>query len=361
MEDRQSVFYPKKLLPPNIQLKSVDSHLYKIGLSLFPNVFIKRRKFHNPLLIFIIQSYLLIQSLISLFSSENNPDFYIIIGEFAYYIDARVHIDIAASLITFLSIVSQILHYMNYRNGIKPSYLKPFEMMSGLVSPQSIDLTNKDDVYKIIKMAKILFYVWKFVSILLLFTGFTISFWSFFQKTSTKLFLIFGIVYSIMWGISCYNIYSIIISQIVYFYIICYYLKCKIFRINEKIRNFIKISKFEFSSNTDLVRTIYSLNSIYEEIDNYNSNYWSKFLFWIWISLASIINTLAYQSIFGKMDFGKRFMVIYVCIIFVWILLLVIKTASSVYFEANKSYKLLNSFTASLSGTKLSNLRSLKV
>jgi len=361
MEDQNSVFGPKKLLPPNIQLNSVESHLYKIGLSLFPNESIKRSKLHNPLYIFIIQSQLLIRCLISLFSSGNNPNLYIIIGDLGYFMNARVHIDIATSLTTFLSIISQILHYNNYRNGIKPSYLKPFEMMSGLVSPQSIGLTNREDVYKMIKMSKILFKTLKSLSIFAFFLGFMIAFWAFIQKTSTKQFLIFGIPYSIIWGNSCYNTYCIIVSQIIYFYVICYYLKCKIFRINQKIRNLIKISKFKFSLNTDLVQTIRSLNSIYEEINNYNSNYWSKFLFWIWISLTFIINTMAYQSIFGKLDFLMRFSIAYVCILYIWILLLIIKTASSVHIEANKSYKLFNSFIASLSGKKLSNSTHLKV
>ena len=47
-------FDPKKILPPNAIIKSIDSHLYRIGLSLFPVENRQRSVFYNPKLIFII-------------------------------------------------------------------------------------------------------------------------------------------------------------------------------------------------------------------------------------------------------------------------------------------------------------------
>ncbi len=41
--------------------------------------------------------------------------------------------------------------------GIKPTYFKVFEMMSGLVSPKSIGLTDNEEIYKMLKLYKILF------------------------------------------------------------------------------------------------------------------------------------------------------------------------------------------------------------
>ena len=361
MSRKKTNFDPKKVLPPDIAINSFDTHLYRIGLSLFQNGFCKRTNLHNPKIIFIMQLQLWMRCMISLFSSGENRDLYVYIGEFGYFFNARVNIDIAAGLITSLALISQILHYYDYKNNIAPEYLKPFQMISGLISPKSVGLTHEEDVYKLVKFSKISLKVWKFVSDLILFAGFIISFVPFIQNFSTKQFIFFGIIHSIAWGISCYYIYSIIISQMAYFYIICYYLKCKIYRINELL--ILKTSRrFNLSPRTNLINIIYSLHSIYIEVNEINSNYWSKFLFWIWISLAFIINTLAFESIYGKMDLIVRFILIYVCIIFICILFMVIKTASSVHFEANKSYKLLNSCYLSFSSRrKNNNFKLLKV
>jgi hypothetical protein len=53
---------------------------------------------------------------------------------------------------------------------------------------------------------------------------------------------------------------------------------------------------------------------------------------------------ILYSGIFGKMDLYIRFIFFYVVIQMGSILLFIINISSSVYFEANKSYKLFNSF-----------------
>src|SRR5579862_4552554 len=134
---KREVFDPKKLLPQNLILKSVDSHSYRIGLSLFQtNESVRRKGLYNPKLVFIIQLQLFIRQIISLCASEEDPQIFVYIGDFGYFYNTRVHLAAAAAFITFLGLISQILHYLNYKNGIKPSYLKPLQMISGLVSPQ---------------------------------------------------------------------------------------------------------------------------------------------------------------------------------------------------------------------------------
>ncbi len=39
-----------------------------------------------------------------------------------------------------LALFSQLLHYWKYYKNESPSYLEPFEMISGLVSPKVLDL-----------------------------------------------------------------------------------------------------------------------------------------------------------------------------------------------------------------------------
>ncbi|CAG2102872.1 unnamed protein product [Medioppia subpectinata] len=41
-----------------------------------------------------------------------------------------------------------------YRNGIKPTFLGVFQMMSGLVSPKSVGLTNQSEVNRLLRRSK---------------------------------------------------------------------------------------------------------------------------------------------------------------------------------------------------------------
>ena len=68
----------------------------------------------------------------------------------------------------------------------------------------------------------------------------SVTFWIFFPNFSVQQMMVFGMPDSILNGIFTYYINSIIISQIVYFYIICYYLKLKTKRINNRIENILK-------------------------------------------------------------------------------------------------------------------------
>jgi hypothetical protein len=90
---KREVFDPKKLLPQNIILKSVYSHSYRIGLSLFQtNESVRRKDLHNPKLMFIIQLQLFIRQIISLCASEKDSQLFVYIGDFGYFYNTRVHI-----------------------------------------------------------------------------------------------------------------------------------------------------------------------------------------------------------------------------------------------------------------------------
>ncbi len=90
---KREVFDPKKLLPQNIILKSVDSHSYRIGLSLFQtNESVRRKDLHNPKLMFIIQLQLFIRQIISLCASEKDSQLFVYIGDLGYFYNNRVHI-----------------------------------------------------------------------------------------------------------------------------------------------------------------------------------------------------------------------------------------------------------------------------
>ena len=140
------------------------------------------------------------------------------------------------------------------------------------------------------------------------------------------------------------NTYNILIYQCVYFYLICYYLKIKLKTINESIR---KLIKNKCSLNNNLLYNIMrSTNSIYSEIDDCNNNYWSLYLFCFWISITAIINIALFIGIFSRI-FLMRILFSFSAMAFTSGLVIIIRSASFVSLESNKSYKLMYSLVFS--------------
>jgi len=278
------------------------------------------------------------RSVISILLTDEDSNLLELIGDFPHFINLRIHLNLTIALTTFLAFVSQIIHYYNFKNNIKPSSLKPFEMISGLISPKSIGLTNEEEVYKIMKVSKISFFICELYSSLAMpLLGFLICSGLYAQNVSLLKFIILGIPNSFLLSIFSIYFYRFTLWQFIYFYIICYYLKSKLKVINERLRQKNRL--------LNLYKIIKQLNSIYSEIDEYNNNYWSKFLFWVWMLFGLMINTLLFTAIFGVMPLFIRLLFTFAAIFFVFILTFIISTASSVNLEASRSYELLNSHT----------------
>ena len=157
--------------------------------------------------------------------------------------------------------------------------------------------------------------------------------------------IIFGIPNSLLFSLCCYYMYSINVWQVIYFYIICSYIKIKIKELNENI--LIMIKKKRFSNRNIMMKMIRSLNSLYSEINEYNTKFWSKYLLSIWLIMGSLINIILYLLLFSEINILFKIIFIFGLIIFITTFLFIINTSSSVNYEANKSYKLFNSLMAS--------------
>src|SRR5687768_2097082 len=74
-----------KVLPPNLIIDYADTHLYRIGASLFKPEVAKRRT-NNPFWIAIVGRIYLIKCIISVsLSDDNEHNKYLWIGEFFYF------------------------------------------------------------------------------------------------------------------------------------------------------------------------------------------------------------------------------------------------------------------------------------
>ena len=167
--------------------------------------------------------------------------------------------------------------------------------------------------------------------------------------------IVFGIPWSIISSFGNYFMYNINFMQIIYFHIICFYLKLKLQNINNEIqlRNKRKINI------TELFRIIKKLNLIYSEINNYNLNFWNHFLFWFYSLYITIIGFFIFSILFAKMNFVLRLIFIIATQMNISIMVFVILSASNIVKESNRSYNLLNSY--SIRFGKIANSRKLKV
>jgi len=214
--------------------------------------------------------------------------------------------------------------------------------MSGLVSPKSIGLTNKEEIYKLVKITKRLFIICKYnLEVIIPIITFFISFIPFFMNLTVIETLVYGIPHSILFSMCSYYGYSINIWQIVYLYLTSRYIKIKLNELNAKLSH--RIRKRLSTNSRYINNALFLLNSIYSEINEYNVSFWSKYLLSIWLIIGSVITNCLYFSSFIQMNKLVKCLIEYFVIIIIISFLFIINTVSSVNYEANKSYKLLNS------------------
>ena len=219
---------------------------------------------------------------------------------------------------------SQLIYYYNYKNEIKPTFLKVFQMMSGLVSPKSIGLTNEKEIYKLIKLSKNLFLICEFVvKFAVSLFALTVTFLPYIINYSAMDTIIFGIPNSFIFTL-CYYIYNINLWQVLYFYIICKFIKTKIKEFNQNILSLIK--KRRFLNRNVMIEMIRSLDSLYLEINEYNTKFWSKYLLSIWLIMGSFINVLLFVLLLSQINILYRFMTIFGLFLFVSTFLMIINS-----------------------------------
>ena len=148
-----SQIHPNKCLPPELTIESVDDILYRIGLC-FTSVRVrpKRHFINHPSIVFIVTSIVMIANIITALVSEEKKQIIIALGNVGHFIGIRQLYSILLSLASMITLLSQLCYYYNYRNGIKPSFLRVFQMMSGRVPPIRLGLTNEIEIKRLLRI-----------------------------------------------------------------------------------------------------------------------------------------------------------------------------------------------------------------
>jgi hypothetical protein len=337
-----------KPLPSIIALKSAENHLYRIGLSLFSFGSAMRNRFHNPFFILFVDCVEVIRSITAIHLKEDKYRL-LLMGDFAYFINCQNFLNLVVILWGLLALFSQSLHYWKYYNNESPSYLKPFEMICGLVSPKSIGLTNREHIIQLLNKSKIMFKVSNFLAFGTGFACFWLSGIPLIINSTPSLYWI-EILWTSLHTIQGYHTTNINLSQMTYFYIICLYLKLKLRNANNSItKSFGRKYKM---TNNKMKNILKSLDSIIAEINIYSNEFWSEYLIIVLMLVTINFDLLLFESLFGKMSLLFKIILFYGSILMFLLLIILINTASSVSFEAKKSYILLNKLFITISNKK---------
>ena len=330
----------EKVLPPNLVIQSAEDLLYDIGLCLTS---VKRKPkerelLSTPIVIWIIQWVYLFVRLASILTDHDNKQLTLLLGDVGEYIGLTIHWDIILIFGIIITILSQLNFYFNYKQGNEPTFLRVFQMMSGSVTPVSIGLYRVSDIRKLTRL-RILFKLIKinseYVSRV---SGFLFVLIVYIMNEPWSISLTYGLLSATMLAIWIHSTSRIEMYQFVYFFILCSYLKIKLKNLNNTL-NQIKTNK-RFSNITKI---LCSYDFIYREIYEYNTTYWSKFFFIVWLLIGALIAQLLFICIFIEINMLLRLLLCYsVCFIFI-LFNFIFLIACSLNTEANKSYRLFNS------------------
>ena len=341
-----------QLLPSNLLVINADKHLYRNGLSFTAISDEKRRNvLFKPIIIFTVLMVFEIKTIILIQIRDNNNSYlHIILGDFGLFLGNSMVINSASLFFFAVTIFTQLIYFYCHKTNTKITFVKMFQMLSGSITPKSIGLTNEKAVLTLIRRSRIIFRVIQFIIPLALAFAMVNYFTPLAMNFSITEVILFAIPNTILMSMAVYHGFSFLVYQMVYLYLICYYLKSKIRAIDRQVIQSIQLSRYQ-----NLRQIIQNYYQIYSEINEYNTTFWSKYLFVFWLLFGAII-VLALIAIFNDLaiviTLGLCLLTIYMAIIFC----MVIFNTSSVNSVANNSYKVLIKLYIHYSGVERRNV-----
>ena len=301
----------------------------------------KRWPINNPVFIAIITSIFLSERVVSILVPVSERQILLLIGETGRYFNLKVQWNLFFILNSMIGLSSQTLYYYNHRKGIKPTFLRVFQVMSGSVAPSSVGLNDRRDIRQLLKFKP----VFKIMIVHYRVVGYTMAIvlviMSFIVNEDLSTALIYGVPNALLMAIWVSPIIGFVFSQFLYFYLICKYLKMKINNLNK-----IVIESKKSNNYLGILSTFRKFDSIYAEIDEYNTTYWSKFLLIIWLFIGLLSTILLYMAIFRDLVIPIKIMFCYGFLLAYGIILFIFITAAALNSSVHRPYKLFNSIVA---------------
>ena len=219
-----SIMDINQCIPQSLIATNADDILYRIGLcptSL--NDRPKRRPIDHPMRAFVVMSITLIERMISL-SLNNEDNIPGVWGFTGYFGSIRRHFDLFILFCMTLSLSSQLIYYWNHINGVRPTFLRLFQMITGSVAPKDIGLTDKHFIRQLCKRTdKWCQIVWFNNNYVLSVCLFTFSIFLYILRDRPMAVLMYGIPNSVLTALQCYYFANMYLFQFLSFLIICLY------------------------------------------------------------------------------------------------------------------------------------------
>ena len=303
---------------------------YRYGFPYFNDKYRKRRKIFNPLFVNTFLLVYVIKSIISVFI--NDDTYSVLLGDFSYKIEITKQFNI---LIFIASLYTICL--INANKWILKS--RPKSGLSLLVGSDK----HQAKYYKfnnIVELVQKLISYSIFTFVFLI--GLSLSYLSF---TFTQ-FLLIGIVWSISFGLFGMLCGKIVLGNIIYLILFCYYSISSLKIINISLTTLVENDK-KIIKNSDIMKILQNIDTIYGNINTFNM-LWSIPLFMTMVTLASMtaIGNYAFFMVSFNGVYAQlaRISLQFILIVFMvlGIIFPIIIFCSSVVLEAKNTYKLLN-------------------
>ena len=224
-----------RVLPPELCIQSIDDILYSIGLCHHSVREIPERSLINePLIITIV---IIIQLLFRIVANTTDNKLIILFtADVGYLIEVKEFGNIIVILASIMELLFQMVYYYNHCIGVKPTFIRVFQVFSGSITPSNVGLNNSTQVRQLLKIAKWLPLLKKnntFLSPLIcLLIIFVIEYVTLHFIT----FLIYFIYTAIFYPLWCYYYINILSTQIFIFYILCKYFLIKLKKMNRLLK-----------------------------------------------------------------------------------------------------------------------------
>jgi hypothetical protein len=144
-------------------------------------------------------------------------------------------------------------------------------------------------------------------------------------------FLVFGMSWTIIWGIWCYYASKAFYYFPGYFFIICYQLKIQLSAIEKRLKNLMKHSKhFSMRSKISMIRRLLrDHNDLCQRIDEYNQ-YWRKHLTLTYPLFVFVVCFLSYGVFIAPIELFFRIQSLVILSAHILLLMIITYCASTV-------------------------------
>ena len=112
-----TAFDPNQVLSNDQKFPPIATHLYRVGLHMRLATKEKRKRLHNPILIFVFLSIQVTKFYLFIQSYGNNESLSIKLGNIAYFFKMNIVYNLGSNLYYQLAIYSIAVYYFNYRTG----------------------------------------------------------------------------------------------------------------------------------------------------------------------------------------------------------------------------------------------------